>query len=172
MGVLAADKRLTVVLCQKFSDLFYGSIHLAFYIARFIVCPVAEYALVMHKPGRIRFPQELRHLKDILPSKGFVSTGPDQYGWMVFVSLIHGIRPVQHHIEPFRFIVGNHKRLVQRFPHIVPGSMRLQIHFIDQIKPVFIAKPVKHGTVGIMTGTDRVDVIPFHCRQILSQLLF
>src|SRR5699024_5929096 len=90
MGVLAADKRLTVVLCQKFSDLFYGSIHLAFYIARFIVCPVAEYALVMHKPGRIRFPQELRHLKDILPSKGFVSTGPDQYGWMVFVSLIHG----------------------------------------------------------------------------------
>ncbi len=59
MGILAADKRLASVICQKFPDSFYGSIHLALHIAGIVITAVMVYPFIMNQTVRIQPAEKL-----------------------------------------------------------------------------------------------------------------
>ena len=172
MGILAADKRFASVLRQELLDRFHCRIHLAFHVAGIIVTAVVDNPLVMHQAGGIFLPVEPGHLIDILAAEGFISAGPDQNRRMVFISLVHGIYPVQHHIQPFRMIAGYHPGEIRiAGPQAVPGSVGLQIVFRDHVKPVFVTQIINAHRIRIMTGTDGVDIVLLHSDDILHQFL-
>ena len=91
---------------------------------------------------------------------------------MIFISLIHGIGTIQHHIQPLRFVMRNYVSIVFcKFCHI-PGSMRFQVCLIDHINAIFITQFIDQRSIRVMTGSDRVDVVLFHDHQIFTQFCF
>ena len=91
---------------------------------------------------------------------------------MILVSLIHGVCTVQHHIQPFRFVMRHYIGIVFcKFSHI-PGTMRFQVCLIDHIDSVFIAEFIDHGSIRVMTGTDRIDVVLFHDLKVFAKFFF
>ena len=172
MGVLAADKRFASVFRQELFDGFHRRIHLAFHIAGIVVTAVMHDPFIMNQTGGIFLPVELGHLIDIPAAEGFIAAGPDQDGRMVLISLVHGIYPVQHHVQPFRMIAGHHSgeiRIV--WPQAVPGSVGLQIVFRDHIKTIFVKQIIDAHRIRIMAGTDGVDIVLLHGNDILHQFL-
>ena len=127
--------------------------------------------LIMYQSCRIILAVKLRHLKDIFSAKGFISTGPDQDRRVVLVTLIHGIYTVQHHAQPFRFVVRNDIRVISGKFCYIPGSVRLQIVFCDHVNTIFIAETVDWRCIRIMTGTDCIDVVLFHDHDVFEQFL-
>ena len=173
MGIFAADKGLVTVLGQKFLDFGCRCVHLALHIARLIVAAVAENPFIMYKPGIVKLPESVCHIPDHGAAEGFISAGPDQDGRVVFVPLVSGIYPVQHHGLPFLPVAGHDPAhiLVPASCVAVPGTVGLQIVFIDQIQAVAVAQPVDPGIVGIVAGTDGVDVVQLHGGDVLQDLI-
>ena len=124
---------------------------------------------VMYQTGRICVSEKLGHFINVLAAEGLISTGPDEDGWMVLVSLVHGIGTVQHHSQPFGLIVRNYIGIVlSEFCHI-PGAVAFQVGLVDHVKTELIAKPIDHGCIRVMTGTDGIDVVLLHGSQVLAK---
>ena len=91
---------------------------------------------------------------------------------MIFISLIHGIGTIQHHIQPLRFVMRNYVSIVfSKFCHI-PGSMRFQVCLIDHINAIFITQFIDQRSIRIMTGPNRIDVILFHDHKVFTKFCF
>ena len=88
MRVLAADKRLVIMLFQEPLDVGNRWIHLALHVAGIIVGPVVTDSFVMNKSVRIKLSKEIAHLIRNFSSMGFITDGPDKNRWVVFVQLI------------------------------------------------------------------------------------
>ena len=90
---------------------------------------------------------------------------------MIFIPLIHGIYPIQHHGIPLRPIArhdGLHRQDSSRSG--IPGAVRFQIALVDHVQTQSVAQVINPGIVRIVAGADRVDVVLFHGHQILPKL--
>ncbi len=87
---------------------------------------------------------------------------------MVLVSLINRVDPVQHHSFPFLPVTWHDQaHVIVQPPHVrIPGAVGFQIVFVDQIQAVAVAQAVNPGIIGIMAGTDGVDIVPLHSQDI------
>ena len=169
MGILAADIRLAPVFLQELPDRLHGRIHLAFHIAGIIVAAVMEHAFIVHEPGRVDLAEELGHLIDILAAVGFISTGPDQHAGMILVPLVHGVRPVEQHLEPLRLIIRHDIIIIPRRRSRIPGAVALQVRLVDHVQAVLVAETVYDGRIRIMAGTHGIDIVLFHNGQVFAQ---
>ena len=50
--------------------------------------------------------------------------------------------------------------------------MALQIRLVDQIDPILIAELIPSRLVGIVAGTDRIDVVALHETDIPDHVFF
>ena len=91
---------------------------------------------------------------------------------MVFVSLVHGIYTIKHHIQPFRFVMRHNIGVILRKFSNIPGTMRFKVCLIDHIDSVFIAELIDQGCIRIMAGTDCIDVVLFHDLKVFAKLFF
>ena len=105
----------------------------------------------MDGTGRVDGKDGLFARLKIHPSPGFVAHGPDDHGWMVLIPLHQPYLPV-HICRSPPGILRQH----------IPGAMRFQVGFIDDIKTILITKPVPCRIVGIMTGPHGIDVVLLH----------
>ena len=94
MGVLTADKRFFLMLCQKLLNIFHAGVHLAFHVARAFISAVIENSLIMYKTVRIYCTEFFGHIKNDFSAVGFISHRPDQDRRMVFIPLIAGVHAV------------------------------------------------------------------------------
>ena len=90
---------------------------------------------------------------------------------MILITLIHGIYTIQHHTQPFRFVMRNDIRVISGKFCYIPGSVRLQIVFCDHVNTIFIAETVDWRCIRIMAGTNRIDVVLFHDHDVFEQFL-
>ena len=88
---------------------------------------------------------------------------------MVLVPLILGAHAVQHHRKVFLMITG--KDVILAAFRKCPASMCLHVGLRDHVQPVEISEAVDDGSVGIVTGPDRVDVIAFHDQDVCDDIL-
>ncbi len=54
---------------------------------------------------------------------------------------------------------------------IVADAVRFDIGFIDDVEPVAITEVVPLGDIGIVRGSDRVDVVPLHNQDVADHPL-
>ena len=87
---------------------------------------------------------------------------------MILVSVVTGADTVQHHLQIFFPVIG---QPVFLFPvRKAPASVGLQIVLRDHIQSIDVAESVDHGIIGIMAGTDRVDIILLHDDHICDHI--
>ena len=170
MRVLAADKRLARILCQKFFDALHRWVHLTFHITRIVVTSVVEQPLVMNETGIIQTVEQTGHFIDVLAAVRLIATRPDQDRRMVFVTLVHRIGTVKHHRKPLRFVVRHDIGIVLRKLCHIPGTVRFQICLINHVNAILITEFINLRRIRVMAGTDPVDVILLHRAKILAQL--
>ena len=171
MRILTADKGLAAVFFQPFLDALDRSIHLALHITGIRIASVVKNSFILNDSATVMPAQELGHIIDIFSAKGFISTGPNQNRSMVLVPLVHGIHPVQHHGIPLGSIAGHHCLLRHCASGCrLPGTMRFQVTLPYHIDSQLIAKLIELGRVGIMAGTNGIDIVLLYRNQILPQL--
>ena len=169
MRIFAQNKRPIAVFGQIGADFRNGRIHPADHVAGFGIARVVENTLVMHEAGGIERAQMAAQLVDDPAAEGLVSTAPEQHAGMVLVPLIEGIHAVRQPGQIFHTVprkgVG-HRMLApdDRFPH----AMRFQVGFVHHVQAQFIAQGVEGALVGIVAGTDGVDVIALHGEQVAA----
>ena len=128
-----------------------------------------EHAFIVHEPGRVDLAEELGHLIDILPAVRLISTGPDQHAGMILIPLVHGVRPVEQHLEPLRLIIRHDIIIILRRRSRIPGAVALQVRLIDHVQTVLVTETVYDGRIGIMAGTHGIDIVLFHNGQVFAQ---
>ena len=106
VAVLAHDKGLFRVLCQKLFDVCHRGIHLAFHIRGGGVFPVPENALVVHKAAGVGAAEVFAHLPQGLAAVALVAARPDEDGRVVFVPFQHGFGAGKHIFPPLRAGTG------------------------------------------------------------------
>ena len=77
---------------------------------------------------------------------------------MIFVPLKHGPGPVQHALPPLR-AAPRHVPGGVRLSQLLPGTVALQIRLVDHVDTVLVAEVVPGGLIGVVTGSDSVDVV-------------
>ena len=140
MSVFTADERLGIIFCKELFDCLYRRVHLAFHIAGIVISAVMAKTFIVNQTGRVCVAEELGHFKNILASEGLISAGPDQDRRVVFISLIHGICTVKHHIQPFRLVMRYNVSVVLCKFSNIPGTVGFQVCLIDHINTIFITK--------------------------------
>ena len=140
------------------------------YGAHAFVPAVMEHPFIMHQPGVIQLAEQLGHFIDYASPKGLIPTRPDQDRRVVLIPLIAGVHTVQHHRLPFLPIPWNgcfhacHPLQDQGFP----GSVAFQIVLSNHIQPIFVAKRVNAGVIGVVAGPYGIDIITLHGDNILQ----
>ena len=172
MSVFTADERLRIIFCKELFDCLYRRVHLAFHIAGIVISAVMAKTFIVNQTGRVCVAEELGHFKNILASEGLISAGPDQDRRVVFVSLIHRICTVKHHIQPFRFVVRYNVGIILCKFSNIPGTVGFQVCLIDHIDSVFIAELIDQGCIRIMAGTDRIDIVLLHRLKVFAKFFF
>ncbi len=103
-------------------------------------------------------PEVLCHRQDVLPRIRLIAAGPEQNRHMVFIPLKHRLCPVQHTGFPFLMIA---RHIPGRLHHaqLLPGAVAFHICLIHHIDAVFVTHLIPYCLVGIMAGTDRIDMV-------------
>ena len=159
VAVLAHDKGLFRVLCQKLFDVCHRGIHLAFHIGSGGVFPVPENALVVHKAAGVGAAEIFAHLPQGLAAVALVTAGPDEDGRVVFVPLQHGFGTGKHIFPPLRACTGQGPPVGAVCAQFLPCAVALQIGLPDDIQAVFIAELQETGVVRVVAGAHGVDVV-------------
>ena len=102
-----------------------------------------------------------------------IPAGPDQDTGMVLIPLVHRPGPVHHHGIGFWPVSGNRGRQVVG-PNYdgLPDPVRLQIGLVDHIEAQPVAIAIEDRLIGIVAGSDRIDIVALHDQQIIPYVLF
>ncbi|MNM59044.1 hypothetical protein D3C81_702880 [compost metagenome] len=137
MHILAADIRLPRIVLQILGNICRFGIHPALHIAGIIKLAVVKHALIMNQPGVVALAEIIRNIQNDFARIRFIAAGPDQDGGMVLVPFQHGNRAVHDNIMPFRLVSRNIPGRLDG-AHLLPGTMRLQVHLIHYVHAIFI----------------------------------
>ena len=86
---------------------------------------------------------------------------------MIFIALQHCFSASQHRLKPLLIIIGQRKFVGNASPVLHPSSVRLKVSFVNDVKPVAVAKFIKPRLIGIMRSPDGVYIVAFHCDNII-----
>ena len=170
VAVLAHDKGLFRVLCQKLFDVCHRGVHLAFHIGGGRVFPVPENALVVHKAAGVGAAEILAHLPQGLAAVALVAARPDEDSGVVFVPFQHGFGPGQHIFPPLRACTGQRPFVRTVCTQLLPCAVSLQIRLPDDIQAVFIAELQEIRVVRVVAGAHGVDIMGFQVLYIPQHL--
>ena len=170
VAVLAHDKGLFRVLCQKRFDTGDRGVHLALHIGGGGVFPVPENALVVHKAAGVGAAEVFAHLPQGLAAVALVAAGPDEDGRVVFVPLQHGFGAGKHILPPLRAGTGQRPLVRAVRAQFLPCAVAFQIGLPDDIQAVFIAKLQKIRVIRVVAGAHSVDVVGFQVLHIPQHL--
>ena len=171
MAVFTADKGLIPMRFKIASYIRHRSVHLALHIRCLRISSVMKNPLIVDKSLFIQ-PAELPcHLTEHFSAVGFVAAGPDQDGRMVFIPLIAGTHSVKHGVQPFHTVSRHYVfHGCLPFQHRIETAVGFQIVLRDQIQTVAVAQFIEQGTVGVMAGADRIDIVPLHGQDICQRV--
>ena len=111
--------------------------------------------------------------KKIPASERLISTGPDQYSRVVFISLIHRLSPIQKHRKPLWMIARNYIVHVLCSVKIgIPGSMRFQVVFIHHVNSIPVTQTVHGRIIGIVAHAKGVDIMTLKVQNVRQHFLF
>ena len=170
VAVLAHDKRLFRVLCQKLFDVCHRGIHLAFHIGGGGVFPVPENTLVVHKAAGVGAAEVFAHLPQGLAAVALVAARPDEDGRVVFVPFQHRFGAGKHIFPPLRARTGQRPLVRAVRAQLLPCAVGLQIRLPDDVQAIFIAELQKIRVVRVVAGAHGVHVVGlqvFHVPQHL-----
>ena len=170
VAVLAHDKGLFRVLCQKLFDVCHRGVHLAFHIGGGRVFPVPENALVVHKAAGVGAAEILAHLPQGLAAVALVAARPNEDGRVVFVPFQHGFGAGKHILPPLRARTGQRPFVRTVRTQFLPCAVALQIRLPDDIQAVFIAELQKIRVVRVVAGAHGVHVMGFQVLHIPQHL--
>ena len=170
MAVLAHDKGLFRVLCQKLFDVCHRGIHLAFHIGGGGVFPVPENTLVVHKAAGVGAAEILTHLPQGLAAVALVAARPDEDGRVVFVPFQHGFGAGKHILPPLRAGTGQRPLVRAVRTQLLPCAVGLQIGLPDDIQAVFIAELQKIRVIRVVAGAHGVHVVGFQVFHVPQHL--
>ena len=121
----------------------------------------------MYGSGQIQASEFPGHLIDHPPAAGLIATGPDQNGRMVFIPLITGMHPVQHHGQPFHTVTGQGgTQICLSAVHRHPGPVCLHIVFCHHIQTICVTQMIQRCVIGIMTRSNGIYIVLLHCHHI------
>ena len=170
VAVLAHDKGLFRVLCQKLFDIRHRGVHLAFHIGGGGVFPVPENTLVVHKASGVGAAEVFAHLPQGLAAVALVAARPDEDGRVVFVPFQHRFGAGKHIFPPLRARTGQRPLVRAVRAQLLPCAVGLQIRLPDDVQAVFIAELQKIRVVRVVAGAHGVHVVGlqvFHVPQHL-----
>ena len=170
VAVLAHDKGLFRVLCQKLFDVCHRGIHLAFHIGGGGVFPVPENTLVVHKAAGVGAAEVFAHLPQGLAAVALVAARPNQDCRMVFVPLQHRLGAGKHILPPLRAGTGQRPFVRTVRAQLLPCAVGLQIRLPDDVQAVFIAELQKIGVIRVVAGAHGVDVVGLQILHIPQHL--
>ena len=170
VAVLAHDKGLFRVLCQKLFDVCHRGVHLAFHIGGGRVFPVPENALVVHKAAGVGAAEIFAHFPQGLAAVALVAARPNEDSGMVFVPFQHGFGPGQHIFPPLRACTGQRPFVRTVCTQLLPCAVSLQIRLPDDIQAVFIAELQEIRVVRVVAGAHGVDIMGFQVLYIPQHL--
>ena len=159
VAVLAHDKGLFRVLCQKLFDVCHRGIHLAFHIGGGGVFPVPENTLVVHKASGVGAAEVFAHLPQGLAAVALVAARPDEDGRVVFVPFQHRFGASKHIFPPLRAGTGQRPFVRAVRTQLLPCAVGLQIRLPDDVQAVFIAELQKIRVIRVVAGAHGVDVV-------------
>ena len=108
------------------------------------------------------------HFTEDRAAVGFIAERPYENRSVILVSFVHAFRAVKNHFPVLFSVARDGKLRIQSVAdEVVPHAVCLQIRLINDIQSEQIAQAVKLRPVRIMARSDRVDVIAFHCDEIL-----
>ena len=157
MGIFTQKIRLFRIIFQILFRLHRRGIHPAFKIRRTLPAPVVTHIFIVDRAALIPIPEIHTHVIQILAAPGFISHAPGENTGMIFVPFQHRFRPAQDRFMPLREIS---RQSVVVFSQM-PGPVRFQIRLVHHIDPEPVAQFVPVTLIGIMTGTDSIDIVPF-----------
>ena len=181
MAKLAHDERFSSVFLLILMNLLKGRIHPAEEIDIVeIVFPFVrgvQRALVMGQAGIIKLLRPLQRRLERTAISALISHGPDHNAGTVFVPLHAAAGTVHRRLRESRIVCD---RLIPVSARIFPAGVfhvphhcpvAFIIRFIDDVKSHRVIQFVKMRRVGVMAGTDRIDIVLFHQRQVFHDLL-
>ena len=122
-------------------------------------------AFVLNRTGRIDFFQpQITHV-EIIAVSGFIAQTPGDYRSMVFIPFVHALNAFQVRLFPGRPVCKGDG-------DIITDTMRFIVSLIHHIDAILVAKLVPVFVVGIVTGTNGVDVKQFHQFHITKHRFF
>ena len=172
MGIFTKNERLFRLFFQVLTDFDHRRIHLAVDIRRFRIALIPGNALVVNRACSVQTMEQPADLQDHLSAHGLIAAAPDQDAGMVLVPLDHGIGPVQKNLLPFLPIPGQKFCLCdQAFLELLPYAVGFHVILINYIKTKLITQRIQRTLIGIMTGADRVNVVPLHGQQVTPEFV-
>ena len=129
-------------------------------------------ALVMRQAGRIVFLCPGQRLVEVNAHAGLIAHGPEHHAGTVFVADYTVLHTVNNDLF-IGGIIGKHVIIVD-MSGIFEGdyAMAFDVRFINHIEAKFIAHAQEFRRIGIMAGTDGVDVVLLHDAKVAQHLFF
>ena len=174
-------KWFSSILIYILMDLFQGWIHPAEQIdvvkVIFSLIRNVKRTLKMRQTGIVKLLRPLQRRFKGTAIGTFISHGPDHNTRTVLIPLHTALCTVYRRLSIIR-IVRDH--LIPEFSDGLPvhrfyithgRSVAFIVRLVDHIKSHRIVQFIEMRRIGIMTGTDRVDIMLLHQNQILHNLL-
>ena len=115
--------------------------------------------------------EALAHVEDHVPAVGLIAAGPDEDTRMILVALVDGLDTVQKQGLKLAVVLRDDALVrVPLIPGQSPGAVSLHVGLVDHIQAVAVAEGVERRIVGVVAGTDGVDVMALHGDDVALKL--
>ena len=130
-----------------------------------------ERTLVMSQPSWVKRLCPGQRFFQIYSKERFVPHRPDHHRGTVFIPVYISLNTVHHFVLIFRLIHQN--RAVVYISHAVyfQVTVGLDVGLVDDVKSILVAHFVKYRRVGVVAGSDCVDIVLFHQHQVFFHSL-
>ena len=129
------------------------------------MCPTAREILAVNDTFGASCVKVIISLCLISSDAHLVTDRPHNYARVVFVALKQSLYSVEEGFRPI-FTVGN------KVPEFhVGAAVALYISLVDNVKSKLVTKRHKARIVGIMAGSDRIDIVTLHNKKVFSHVV-
>lgn len=143
VGVFAVDEWLVGIALQILLDARDPAVHVGMHVRRVRIARIIRHALVMHQARRVFPTIILAQFVEVFAAPAFVAARPEQDARVILVTLQHRPAARQHCLLPLRAVVRHHPVV-----HRLPRAVRLNVRFVDDVQPIFVAQAVNSDVFG------------------------